>query len=124
MMYILADIEGGRTMLPWQISEQGKPGLYGLYPGNMLTLLDDKLYDFGIGTLFIKIKNKSAEGRVGFVPADIIIGETRPADDALWRAKDIDKFKELATVDIDGILTYAISLPRRITLKSYGRLTF
>lgn len=118
-------------MLPWQTSEHGKPGLYGLYPGNMLTLLDDKLYelddklyDFGIGTLFIKIKNKSAEGRVGFVPADIIIGETRPADDALWRAKDIDKFKELATVDIDGILTYAISLPRRITLKSYGRLTF
>ncbi|KAA5926346.1 hypothetical protein F1536_12395 [Achromobacter xylosoxidans] len=110
MMYVPADIEG-RTMLPWRTSENGKPGLYGLYPGNTLVLLDNKLYDLGVGTLFIKVRNESAKGLIGFVPADIVIGETKPADNALWRAQDVAKLKNLSIVDIDGIPLYAILRP-------------
>ncbi|KCB47964.1 D-glucuronyl C5-epimerase family protein [Bordetella hinzii] len=110
MMYVPADIEG-RTMLPWRTSENGKPGLYGLYPGNTLVLLDNKLYDLGVGTLFIKVRNESAKGLTGFVPADIVIGETAPADDTLWRARDVARLKDLSVVSIDGVPLYAILRP-------------
>lgn len=110
MMYVPADIEG-RTMLPWQTSENGKPGLYGLFPGSNLTLLDNKLYDIGVGTLFLKVRNESVQGLVGFVPIDIIIGETKPAGDELWRAEDAARLKDLSLVDIDGLPLYAILRP-------------
>lgn len=110
MMYAPADIEG-RIMLPWRTSENGKPGLYGLFAGTILTLLDNKIYDFGVGTLFLKVRNESAQGLIGFVPMDIIIGETKPANDGLWRAENAAELKNLSLVDIDGLPLYAILRP-------------
>jgi hypothetical protein len=99
--------DNGRVLLPWQTSEQGKPGLLGLFPGNVLTLVDDRLYDLGVGTLMVKVR---AEGRSsgGYVPLGHILGNMVEADDSLWSAGDLDRVRKKIVFDFKGTRIYAI----------------
>ena len=97
----------GRVLLPWQSSEKGKPGLVGLYPGNVFTLSDDRLYDLGVGTLMVKVR---VDGRdaPGYVPLGLVLGNTVAADDSLWSAREIGRMLDKTVFEYRGVRIYAI----------------
>jgi D-glucuronyl C5-epimerase C-terminus len=99
--------DNGRVLLPWQTSEKGKPGLLGLFPGNVLTVIDDRLYDLGVGTLMVKVR---AEDRAsaGYVPLALVLGNMIAADESLWSANDLDRVLRKIAFDFKGTRIYAI----------------
>jgi hypothetical protein len=100
----------GKTLLRWQTAKVGSAGLYGIFPGNILTLLDNELYDFGVGTRFVKVRLEEPE-LVGYTLLETIIGETEVVDDALWAAEDIPRLKKTTVLDYKGCPIYAVHLP-------------
>lgn len=97
----------GRVLLPWQSSEKGKPGLRGLYPGNLFTLSDDRLYDLGVGTLMAKVVLDGHDSP-SYVPLGLVLGNTVAADDSLWSARDLDRVLRKVVFDFKGTRIYAI----------------
>lgn len=108
MLYSPAILDG-RVLLPWQTSVDGAPGLYGIYPGNTLTFLDNNLYDLGLGLLFGKVSH-DAVNLEGYVPLNVLLGECDMANTELWVAKDIDRLLKETTVMYQGMLLYAVDL--------------
>jgi hypothetical protein len=106
MMYVPLH-DNGRVLLPWQTSEKGKPGLLGLFPGNEVTIIDDRLYDLGVGTLMVKVR---AEGRTSaaYVPLGLVLGNMAAADESLWAARDLDRVLRKIVFDFKGARIYAI----------------
>jgi hypothetical protein len=51
-----------------------------LQPGEQLTLLDDRFYDFAVGVLFVKVQ-RDRDGHEGYLEYATLIGETIPAED-------------------------------------------
>jgi hypothetical protein len=108
----------GKVLLRWQTSEKNSPGLVGIFPGQILQVVDDKLYDFGVGTLFVKVYSESYKA-TGYTLLETIIGETEPVDDVLWKANDVKKLVEKSTLSFEGMVLYAILLPgdRNVIIK-------
>lgn len=102
---------GEKLFLPWQTSENGAPGLFGVYPGNTLTVLDDALYDLGVGTLMVKAR-LDHNRLEGFVPLSTIVGESVPDGDDLWGADDVDRLKRDVVTQWDGLTVYTYGIPR------------
>jgi D-glucuronyl C5-epimerase C-terminus len=102
---------GDRIFLPWQTSDNGAPGLFGIFPGNVITLLDNPLYDLGVGTLMVKAR-LDHNGLEGFIPLSTIIGDTVPANDDLWSADDVGRLKERVLVTFEGRIIYTYGVPR------------
>ncbi|WFU35756.1 D-glucuronyl C5-epimerase family protein [Bradyrhizobium brasilense] len=96
-------IENGRQILAWQTFD-GSAGLYGVFPGSELELVDDTLYDFGVGALFVKVKSKDKPEC--YLPLETLVGETEPANSALLAASDRSQFYRHASVEFDGIRLY------------------
>lgn len=94
----------GRVLLRWQTSENGKPGLLGLFDGNIIEIVDDKLYDFGVGSLFVKVKRE--DGVEGYAQFETIFGETEVADDSMWDATELARVKAATTLTYEGIVLY------------------
>lgn len=94
----------GRVLLRWMTSENGKPGLLGIFPGNVLEITDDRLFDFGVGTLFVKVRHPS--GIEGYTLLETIIGDTEPADDGLWVSRDIERVRKNTTVKLGDVTLY------------------
>ncbi len=103
--------EDGKLLLKWQTSQNGGSGLQGIFPGNVLELLDDHLYDFGVGTLFVKVRSEAANC-TGYALLETILGETEPADNQLWLARDLPRFLGCSVVRHEGLSLYAIVLPQ------------
>ena len=101
---------GNRIFLPWQTSEKGGPGLFGIYPGNTLTILDDAIYDLAVGTLMVKAK-LDHNGLEGFVPLSTIIGDTVADNDDLWSADDVERLKKSILMTFEGVTVYAFGVP-------------
>ena len=61
-------------------------GLAGVFPGNVLRILDDELYDFGVGTLFVRVLNETSASRVTRSTRRLSATATRPTNSCGWRA--------------------------------------
>ncbi len=109
MIYI-PKLVNHKYLLIWQTSSHGRPGLVGIYPSNKLILLDNKLYDFGVGVLFVKVYSETANA-TGYTLLSTIIGETTPTGNQLWSANDINRLKKTTTISFNGIILYPIQLP-------------
>ncbi|WP_421790296.1 D-glucuronyl C5-epimerase family protein [Hyphobacterium sp.] len=109
MMYIPMDREG-RVMLPWQTSNEGGPGLWGIFPGNELVLLDNYIYDFGVNAYYVRIHNLTNDLE-GFMPLETLLAETEVVGDQLWEAIDLDRLFAASIVELEGMRIYAIQLP-------------
>jgi hypothetical protein len=110
MLYSPA-IREGRTFLPWQTSDEGAPGLYGVFPGNQLTILDDALYDFGVGLLMVRAR-LDAQELEGFLPLATVICETMPADNSLWPSRYAKRLKQELLLKTDKAIIYTFSKPK------------
>ena len=86
-------------------------GLAGVFPGNVLRILDDELYDFGVGTLFVRVLNETS-GKSGYTLYETIIGDCDPADEQLWVARDVPGLLSRVLIEVDEIALYRISQPR------------
>ncbi|HNC82024.1 MAG TPA: hypothetical protein PK999_03200 [Nitrospira sp.] len=73
----IPDLVDGKHLLRWQTTDNGSPGLQGIFLGNELELLDNNLYDFGVGALFVKVRSRAANV-TGYALLETIIGETKP----------------------------------------------
>ena len=78
-------VENGMERLIWQTFQPGKGGLTGVYPGQELKLLDDKLYDLDVGTLFVKMQ--TGEFPPAYMLLETLIGETEPPATICWWPK-------------------------------------
>ncbi|MCP4559928.1 MAG: hypothetical protein GY837_05320 [Bosea sp.] len=96
--------ENGRDRLIWQSFIPEKGGLLGIYVGDVITLLDDVLYDFDVGTLFVKAQKPGFPP--GYMLLETLIGETEPATRELIVAKDVKRFQDFSSVDHDGVRLY------------------
>lgn len=103
LMWVPAS-ENGRDRLIWQSFIPEKGGLLGIYVGDVITLLDDILYDFDVGTLFVKAQKPGFPP--GYMLLETLIGETEPATRELIVAKDVERFREFSSVDHDGVRLY------------------
>ncbi len=103
LMWVPAS-ENGRDRLIWQSFIPNKGGLLGIYVGDVITLLDDVLYDFDVGTLFVKAQKPGFPP--GYMLLETLIGETEPATRELIVAKDEDRFRNFSSVDYDGVRLY------------------
>ena len=97
-------VENGMERLMWQTFQPGKGGLIGVYQGQELKLLDDKLYDLDVGTLFVKVQ--TGEFPPAYMLLETLIGETEPASNDLLVAKDPLRFLQHASVVYQGIRLY------------------
>lgn len=97
-------LENGRQRLLWSTYEPGKGGVFGLFPGNIVTLLEDVLYDFDVGTVFVKVQREGLPP--GYMLLERLIGETEPATDELVVAKDAERFRNFSSVDYQGLRLY------------------
>lgn len=97
-------IENDRERLIWQSYIEGKGGLVGVYAGDVITLLDDVLYDLDVGTLFVKVSKPDFPP--GYMLLETLIGETEPATNDLVVAKNAKRFYEHASVDYAGVRLY------------------
>ena len=79
----------GRYKLRWETlgTKVDGAGLVSIFQGNVLRILDDTLYDFGVGTLFAHVENETS-GKSGYTLYETIIGDCDPADDSVWVADD------------------------------------
>lgn len=109
-LFYIPDQIAGKTLFRWQTSKNGGPGLEGVYPGNILTLLDNEIYDFGVSARFVKVRNETT-GHVGYVTVELLIGETEPIIQGMWPAKNAAKLRSSSLVTLDGVRIYAIHLP-------------
>lgn len=96
--------ENGAERLIWQSYIEGKGGLVGLGAGEVVRLLDDKLYDFDVGTLFVKVKKGNFPP--SYMLLETLVGETEPATTELLVAKNPNVFLEHASVDVEGVRLY------------------
>lgn len=106
----IPELVDGKYLLRWQTTEKGSPGLQGIFLGNELELLDNNLYDFGVGALFVKVHSRVA-GVTGYALLETIIGETEVVGDSFRVVKDSERFRKTTAVDIDGIMAYALKIP-------------
>lgn len=109
MMYIPMDREG-RVMLPWQTSNEGGPGLWGIFPGNELILLDNYIYDFGVGAYYVRVHNLTTDIE-GFMTLEALLAETEVVGDQLWEAEDLNRLFAASLVELESMRIYAIQLP-------------
>lgn len=96
--------ENEAERLIWQSYVEGKGGLIGLGTGDTIRLLDDKLYDFDVGTLFVKVQK--GDFPPGYMLLETLVGETEPVTNELLVAKDPKAFFEHASVDFEGVRLY------------------
>lgn len=121
-MIWIPEVVDGKYLLRWQTTDKGSPGLQGIFPGNELELLDNNLYDFGVGTLFVKVRSLTA-GVTGYSLLETIIGETEVAGDTFRVVKDAERYRKTTSVDIDGITAYALKIPNdRTNLPTYTEI--
>ncbi|MCG2643574.1 MULTISPECIES: D-glucuronyl C5-epimerase family protein [Bradyrhizobium] len=99
MMWFPADI-GGRQILSWQTFD-GADGLWGIFPGQEVQLVDDVLYDFGVGAPFVKIRRAGKPD--GYLTLETVLGETEPVGGDLVVASDPDRFFANASIKVDGV---------------------
>lgn len=101
------DTSQGRVRLTWQSygHEGRRDGLKMILPGDTLVILDNELYDFGVGTLFVKVRNERTE-LTGFTLLETVIGDCDPANDELWVAQDIERVKRNATWHFGNLIMY------------------
>jgi len=112
----------GKHLLRWQTTDKGSPGLQGIFPGNELELLDNNLYDFGVGALFVKVRSRAVDV-TGYTLLETIIGETEVVGDKFRVAKDADRFRKTTTVDIKGLTLYAPKIPNdRTSLATFAEI--
>lgn len=111
------EVTKDRYKLRWETLGKKIPGagLVGVFPGNVLRILDDDLYDFGVGTLFVRVYHEASR-KTGFTLYETIIGDCDPADDQLWAADDIARLKKRTMIEIDDLTVYQISQPRDMRL--------
>jgi len=97
-------VQDGKYLLRWQsYDDQTKSGIVGLYPNEEIEFVDDNLYDFGVGTLFAKVR--LPDQKIGFALLETIIGEMDSKPDLIV-AKDRDLFTHNSSVDYEGIRLY------------------
>src|SRR5262249_48238849 len=95
-------LRSGKSLLRWQAYD-GTSGLQEIFPGNELVLLDNEIYDFGVGTLFVKVRLRKVAS--AFILLETLIGETEPVDGIIV-AKDPTLFLRHASVEYRGLRLY------------------
>ena len=119
---------GDRVRLRWQTMGRLDDGT-GLWSVGDMEILDDRLYDFGVGPLFVKVRriddgvakqfetlkenpayphlaNLDPKQVVGYVTLETIIGDCAPLGDALWCASDTERLKSQAVVNYKNMVLY------------------
>lgn len=97
-------VQDGKYLLRWQTyDDQTKSGLVGIYPNEEIEFVDDSLYDFGVGTLFVKVR--LPDKKIGFVLLETVAGEMEANSDLIV-AHDRDRFTRNSSVEYEGIRLY------------------
>lgn len=97
-------LENGKERLVWSTHADGEGGLVGLFEGDVVTLVDDVIYDLDVGTLFVKVKK--GDFPVGYMLLETLIGETEVQNDALIVATDPARFRKFSSVLFDRALLF------------------
>jgi hypothetical protein len=105
----IPDLVDGKHLLRWQTTDKGSPGLQGIFPGNELELLDNNLYNFCVGALFVKVHSRAVDV-TGYTLLETINSETEVIGDNFRVAKDADRFSKTTTVDIKGLTAYSLKI--------------
>ena len=114
-------VENGRERMFWKTFAEGQGGLVGIFPGDVLTLIDDVIYDMDVGTLFIKVKKQGFP--IGYMLLETLIGETELEGDKLIIANDPMKFRKYSSVSNGNILLYEQTVVNDIgELKKYIKI--
>lgn len=103
------EMTSDRFKLRWETygRKVDNAGLVGVFPGNILRIIDDTLYDFGVGTLFVHVENETS-GKRGYTLYETIIGDCDPADDQLWVAENVAGLREQTVFEFQGTDLYQI----------------
>lgn len=104
-------ISKNRYLLPWQTSENGGPGLGGIFEGNILQFVDNEIYDLSVGALFARVRNEST-GFEGFVSLETIFGECEPYDRWNIVAKDPEQYERISSLVIGNTLFNMLFISR------------
>jgi hypothetical protein len=106
------DSTGGVHRLRWETYgyRSDGSGLGSIAAGDVLRIADDRLYDFNVGTLFVRVLNERS-GQTGYTLLETVVGDCDPADGALWVAREPERLLARATRLYSGHLVYPISSP-------------
>lgn len=97
-------VQDGKHLLRWQTyDDKTKSGIVGIYPNEDIEFVDNDLYDFGVGTLFVKVR--LPDQKIGFVLLETVIGEMESSADLIV-AKDRDQFIRNSSIDFEGVRLY------------------
>lgn len=77
-----------------------------LSPGDVLTVLEDELYDLGVGTLMVRVRHESSR-REGFITLETLVGETTVQSSPLWTARAVDQVRTLVEFEWRGHAIYS-----------------